>query len=52
MINRQLLSDIIRPRIEEILDLTFKKRLMQGLENHIGQRVDTNWWRQPINGHG
>ena len=39
MINRQLLTDIIRPRIEEILDLTHKKLTEAGLENHIGQRV-------------
>ena len=39
MINRQLLSDIIRPRVEEILDLTFAKLGDAGLENHISQRV-------------
>ena len=39
MINRQLLTDIIRPRIEEILDLIYKKLGEAGLENHIGQRI-------------
>ena len=39
MINRQLLTDIIRPRIEEILDLIRGKLVDAGLENHIGQRV-------------
>lgn len=39
MINRQLLTDIIRPRIEEILDLIQSKLVDAGLENHIGQRV-------------
>ena len=39
MINRQLLTDIIRPRIEEILDMIFKKLVDAGLEHHIGQRV-------------
>ncbi|MGC6518350.1 MAG: cell division protein FtsA [Candidatus Puniceispirillaceae bacterium] len=38
-INRQLLSDIIRPRVEEILDLIFGKLKEAGLGNHIGQRV-------------
>lgn len=39
MINRQLLTDIIRPRIEEILDLIYKKLVEAGLEHHIGQRI-------------
>ena len=39
MISRQLLSDIIRPRIEEILDLTMAGLKKAGLENFIGQRV-------------
>lgn len=39
MINRQLLTDIIRPRIEEILDLIYQKLVAAGLEHHIGQRI-------------
>ncbi|MGC6530614.1 MAG: cell division protein FtsA [Candidatus Puniceispirillaceae bacterium] len=39
MISRQLLSDIIRPRIEEILDYTYQKLKDARLENHIGNRV-------------
>lgn len=39
MINRQLLSDIIRPRVEEILELTYAKLVKAGLEHHISQRV-------------
>lgn len=39
MISRQLLADIIRPRIEEILDMIDKKLKDAGLEHHLGNRV-------------
>lgn len=37
--SRALLSNIIRPRVEEILDLTYNKLVDSGLENHMSQRV-------------
>ena len=39
MISRQLLADIIRPRIEELLDMVEKRLQDGGLGNHIGKRV-------------
>lgn len=39
VISRQFLADVIRPRIEEILDLIQKRLEAGGLANHISKRV-------------